>query len=109
VGSSVLQTDIVRNVPEELMDRLLVDLETRDEAILPMLWERVPDRVIARIHRFRVLLPDKAARWIDQASVANSAALFKAAEMDEWLKASAPVLMALRRFCSRCIDARPAV
>ncbi len=108
VGASVLQPEIARSMPEELMDRLLVDLETRDESILPILWERVPERVIARIHRFRVLLPEKAARWIDQASVSHSAALFKGAEMDEWLKASAPVLMALRRFCCRCIDERSA-
>lgn len=26
--------------------------------------------------------------------------------MDDWLKASAPLLLALRRYCRRCIDAR---
>jgi hypothetical protein len=108
VGASALQPEIVRNMPEELTDRLLVDLEASDEAILPILWERLPERVIARIHRFRVLMPDKAARWIDKAPVSQSAALFKGADMDEWLKASAPVLMALRRFCCRCIEERSA-
>ena len=106
VRSQAFPPNIVRAVSEEMTERLLADLEPRDEAILPILWERVPDRVVSRIHRFRVLLPEKAARWIDCAPVTYGAALFKAAEIDEWLKASAPFLLALRRFCCRCIDDR---
>ena len=106
VGSATIPPDVIRVMPEEMTERLLVDLEARDEAILPILWERVPERVIARIHRFRVMLPEKAARWLDCAPIARDALLFKAAEMDEWLKASAPVLLALRRYARRCIDER---
>jgi hypothetical protein len=106
VGSQAMPPEVMRSMPEDLAERLLADWEPRDAAILPVLWERVPERVIARIHRFRVMLPEKAAHWIDQAPVTQGQILFKAAEMDEWLKASAPVLLALRRFCCRCIDER---
>ena len=106
VNSAPLPAEVVRSMPEELTERLLIDLEPSDEAILPILWERVPERVIARLHRFRVMLPEKAARWLDCAPVAQAALLFKAAEMDEWWKASAPLLLALRRYCRRCIDER---
>jgi hypothetical protein len=85
---------------------MLADLDVRDEVLLPIFWRRVPSQVVTRIHRFRVMFPTKAARWIDQAPVEQSAALFKAAAVDDWLKASEPLLLALRRFCARCIAAR---
>jgi hypothetical protein len=103
-GSGALPPDVVRSLPEELLERLLVDLEPGDEASLPVIWDRAPERVIARLHRFRVMLPERAARWLDCAPVAAAGLLFRAAEMDDWLKASAPLLLALRRYCRRCID-----
>jgi hypothetical protein len=106
IGDASVPAVLIEHASEELLDRMLSDLDGDDELLLPLFWERVPKRVVTRLHRFRVLLPAKAARWIDMAPVAHSGALFKAAALDEWLKASEPLLMALRRFCNRCIEQR---
>jgi hypothetical protein len=106
IGDVPLPVLVVRSVPEDLLDEMLADLDARDESLLPIFWARVPIRVVTRIQRFRVIEPAKAARWVDGAPVAQSAALFKAAALDDWLKASQPLLLALRRFCVRCIKER---
>jgi len=97
---------VVQHASGELLERMLAELDGCDEELLPIFWQRVPNRVVARLQRFRVMLPAKAARWIDLGPVSQSAAIFKAAALDEWLKASEPLLLALRRFCVRCIDER---
>lgn len=97
---------VVQHAREELLERMLADLDDRDEALLPLFWDRVPHRVVSRLHRFRVMFPAKAGRWIDMAPVSQSKSLFKAASLDDWLKASRPLLLALRRYCLRCIDER---
>jgi hypothetical protein len=106
MGGPALPAIVAQNAAEDVLDKLLVDLDVRDEVLLPILWGRVPHRVVNRIQRFRVMVPDKAARWIDAAPAVQSSALFKAAALDDWLKASEPILMALRRFCVRCIRER---
>jgi len=53
----------------------LLDPEASDETILQILWERVPERVIARIHRFRVMRPEKAACWLDCVGCASGDAV----------------------------------
>ena len=106
MSGPALPAIVAQNATEDVLDKLLVDLDVRDEVLLPILWGRVPHRVVTRIQRFRVMVPDKAARWIDAAPAAQSAALFKAAALDDWLKASGPLLMALRRYCARCITER---
>ena len=98
--------EVVAQLPEELAEQLLIELEPADEGTLPILWERYPERVLARIHRFRVMMPEKAARWLEHAPIRHAELLFRGAEMDEWIKASAPVLLALRRYSQRCIDVR---
>ena len=108
ISAKPLPLIVAMTAAEDVLDKLLVDLDTRDELLLPVLWNRVPQRVVARIQRFRVLIPDKAARWIDTAPVNQCSTLFKAAALDNWLKASAPVLVALRRYCVRCIAERHA-
>lgn len=106
IGDPPLPDLVVRSAPEDLLDEMLADLDARDESLLPIFWARVPIRVVTRIQRFRVIEPAKAARWVDGAPVSQSAALFKAAALDDWLKASEPLLLALRRFCVRCINER---
>jgi len=105
-GSGTISLELARVLPEELVEHLLIELEPKDEAILPILWQRFPERVLSRIHRFRVMMPDKAARWLEKAPLETASVLFKGAELDEWIKASAPVLLALRRYSQCCIDAR---
>jgi len=106
VGSNTIPSEIAAQIPEELAEQLLIELEPGDESILPILWERYPERVLARMHRFRIMMPEKAARWLEHAPLRHADSLFRGAEMDEWIKASAPVLLALRRYSERCIDAR---
>ena len=106
IGDAPLPAFVVQSAQEDLLDEMLVDLDARDEPLLPIFWARVPNRVVTRIHRFRVIEPAKAARWVDGAPVSQSAALLKAAALDDWLKASEPLLLSLRRFCVRCIDER---
>jgi hypothetical protein len=106
INSPEVPKVVVEKAHESFLDKMLTDLDTRDECLLPIFWRRVPHQVITRIHRFRVMFPEKAARWIEQAPVTQSAALFKAAAVDDWLKASQPLLLALRQFCKRCIEAR---
>ena len=106
MDDALLPVLVVQSAHEDLLDEMLADLDARDESLLPIFWARIPSRVVMRIHRFRVIEPAKAARWIDGAPVSQSAALFKAAAFDDWLKASEPLLLALRRFCVRCINER---
>lgn len=105
-GTSPIPPEVVAQMPDELVERLLIELEPTDENVLPIIWERHPERVLSRIHRFRVMMPDKAARWLEHAPLRHADVLFHGAEIDEWIKASAPVLLAIRRYAQRCIDAR---
>lgn len=105
-SSTMIPRAIVEHAPEEFLDKLLVDLEPKDEPLLPLFWARVPSRVAMRIHRFRVMLPDKAARWLDVAPVQNSAIVLNASNLEGWLKSSEVILVALRHYCQKCIAAR---
>lgn len=105
-SATMIPRAIVEHAPEELLDKLLVDLEPKDEPLLPLFWARVPSRVAMRIHRFRVMLPDKAARWLEVAPVQSSAIVLNGSNLEGWLKSSEVILIALRHYCQRCIGAR---